>query len=141
LGLGQVVKQVQRRQRCEDRVNEWRWIAGGSHQWLLKDFSKQVLYKCAFIPPILISKRFPGTWSQSGTSIKKTLIQVLSGLGRNASTLMPSWYYFITHSGLPRFPSSPPRKYHIKYHILFKSRDVNERIKKVAYPQQFGANY
>lgn len=76
------------------------------------------------------------TLSQSGTSIKKTLIQVLSGLGRNASMLMPSLYHFITHSCLPRFPSSssPPCKYQIMYHILFKSREVNEHIKKRGIP-------
>lgn len=62
------------------------------------------------------------TLSQSGTSIKKTLVQVLSGLGRNASTLMPSLYHFITHSCLPRFPSSSPQLVNIKSCIIYYLR-------------------
>lgn len=61
--------------------------------------------------------------SHSGASIKTTLLQVLSGLGRNASTLMQSLYQFITQcSSPPRLPSSASLLVNIKSCIIYYLR-------------------
>lgn len=74
--------------------------------------------------------------SHSETSIKKTLIQVLIGLARNASTLMPSFLsmYHLLLSSWISITLFPPCKYQIMYHLLFKSREVNEHIIKRGIP-------
>lgn len=71
--------------------------------------------------------------TQSGVSIEKTLKQVLSGLERNASTLMPSFYHSLLSASIS-VVHFPPCKYQIMYHILFKSGEVNEHIKKGGIP-------
>lgn len=61
--------------------------------------------------------------SHSGASIKTTLVQVLSGLERNPSTLMQSLYQFITrHCTPPRLPSPASLLVNIKSCIIYYLR-------------------
>lgn len=61
--------------------------------------------------------------SHSGATIKTTLVQVLSGLERNASTLMQSLYQFITRRcAPPRLPSPASLLVNIKSCIIYYLR-------------------